>query len=83
MLPYVAVVDLPQLVEHLPGEWCQVGSGGVGPRLLGVARAGDHRAHAGLVDDPAQGELGGGRAGGRQGRDLAGGPDARRRTARR
>ena len=63
VLPDAVVVDVAQRALQRPRvSGGQVGRGGVRPRLLGVARAGDDGAHPGLVDDPAQGELGGGRA---------------------
>ena len=53
-----AVIEFPDGGEHRIGQRRQLGRDGVLPGLLRVAGTRDHRGHAGLLDDPAQGGLG-------------------------
>src|SRR5262249_56169915 len=71
--PVVNVLDAPQL---LAGQRRQRRGAGVLPRLFDVPRAGDHRGDAGLLDDPAQRDLGRGSPGRHQGGELARGVHA-------
>jgi diguanylate cyclase (GGDEF)-like protein len=69
------VVDRPDGVQLVERQRRDLGGSGVRPGLLGVAGPGDHDAHTGLVDHPAQREGRGGVAVRGDGGDPAGGLD--------
>jgi len=52
------VIDGRHPLDLLRSQWLERGRGDVARHLLGVAGAGDDRGHAGLIDHPAQRELG-------------------------